>query len=262
MEGNRRIGFIILLIGVSLIVSIMTIPHASGAREGYIMNLLLRAMHDVIIDNPIDGQVLTYDGIYWINQNATSGADTTDCINLANQYQLVLNSTSGDCYIRALAGGSGITLQSNSTHIRINATSTDTSNPLIGQTATQVIQSITKTNIGTTYTSIYSASFDQEDLAQIVFNNVSDVRIFYMIDYVGTGQQQCRWVNADNMNSVLYESPTFTADRNPSVSIQGGDSDWFSRPAGFSGKITMLMQCKSTVGTDDPIIHGYKVVTR
>ena len=56
------------------------------------------------------------------NQPA-SGSETTDCINLGTQYQIIVNSTNGDCFVRSLANGTGIKLAVNSTHVIINSTS-------------------------------------------------------------------------------------------------------------------------------------------
>lgn len=294
---------------------------------------------------------------------ATSNStDTTDCINLANQYQIVLNTTNGDCYIRALANGNGISIQSNSTHLIINTTSSggsettvcnnlgsvgegivasssdgncdfkkllggtgislsangtrititntlpeatsasnvgsgeglfkqETSNDLefksliegdgititdttddytinatrIGQLLLYAFQSVTKTNLPTSYTGIYTATFDADVLASVEFTNAKEVRILWAWDYVGSSAQQCRWVNRDNMAFVLYESSTFTADQTPNTYVFGvntGDSGWFAKPANFNGEISILWQCKSANGTDDPIAKGYSIYVR
>lgn len=55
--------------------------------------------------------------------SSSGSGESTQCINMANQYQIVVNSTAGDCYIRSLANGTGITLSTNATHIIINSTS-------------------------------------------------------------------------------------------------------------------------------------------
>lgn len=59
-------------------------------------------MHDVVITNPIASQVLTYNGSYWVNANASSGGatelnDLTDVTitSASNTEILVYNSTSG-----------------------------------------------------------------------------------------------------------------------------------------------------------------------
>lgn len=123
MESKRRLG----LIGIALIVCavIATIPAMAEARTIQVVNLLLQNLHDVFINNPITGQVLTYNGTYWINQNATGGGESTQCINMASQYQIIVNSTAGNCYVRSLANGDNIILSQNSTHIIINATGTE-----------------------------------------------------------------------------------------------------------------------------------------
>lgn len=122
MESNGRLG-LTLIIGCLVAGAILLMP-AYGYRDGYIMNLLLSSMHDVVIDNPLTNQTLTYNGTYWINQNATggSGGETTECINMASQYQLIVNSTNGNCFVRALANGTGIIIGTNATHATISAT--------------------------------------------------------------------------------------------------------------------------------------------
>lgn len=60
------------------------------------------------------------DDVYFLNSGA-GGGETTECINLASQYQVVLNSTDGNCFIRALANGTNISMTTNSTHIVISS---------------------------------------------------------------------------------------------------------------------------------------------
>lgn len=72
MESNKRRIALTLIFSCLIVGSLFLIP--VDAREGYIMNLVLGAMHDVILDNPTSGQVLAYNGTYWTNQNATSSA--------------------------------------------------------------------------------------------------------------------------------------------------------------------------------------------
>lgn len=129
---------------------------------------------------------------------------------------------------------------------------------LVGQCAFQVWRSVTKTNIGTAYVQIYdSVAFDEEHLSMIDFTNVTEVRIVWLWDYVGTGAQQLRWVDQGNDANVLFESSTFTADQDP------GDSGWFALPAAFVNQAKRIeWQGKSATAGDDPIPKGYKIMTR
>ena len=124
MESDRRINFgIVIIASILILAGISFIPDVQ-AREGYIMNLLLSMMHDVQITNPINGQVLTYQNGFWINANG-GGGESTECINMASQYQIIVNSTDGNCYVRALANGDNIIISQNATHLIINATGTE-----------------------------------------------------------------------------------------------------------------------------------------
>lgn len=90
MENNGRLAYY-LLIAVLIIAGISIIPQVQ-AREGYIMNLLLSALHDVIINSPTAGQVLTYNGTYWINDNITQPITYTElCRDSASGGDVVLS---------------------------------------------------------------------------------------------------------------------------------------------------------------------------
>jgi hypothetical protein len=121
----------------------------------------------------------------------------------------------------------------------------------------QVFASVTKTNIGTSYADIYATAFDNENLAVVDFTGISHIRIIYMVDYVGAGTQQYRWVNAADNTQVLAEASTITADADPA------DTGWVALPAAFSGTTkTIEMQGKSTTGTDDPVVKGYAIYVK
>lgn len=114
--------------------------------------------------------------------------------------------------------------------------------------------SITKTNIGAAYADIYVAgAFAERNLATIDWTDITQVRFVWVWDYVGTGSQQVRWVNAANNAEVLYESPAFTTDQDPA------DSGWITKPAAFTGIKVVEWQGKSSVAGDDPIPKGYAI---
>lgn len=353
-NGQNRTRYI-GLIAIFAILAGSLIAQAE-AREGYIMNLLLSAMHDVRITNPLDGQVLTYDSgtFTWINANASStGSETTECINLANQYQLILNSTNGNCYVRALANGNNISISTNSTHAIISATgSTDTTdcinlasqyqiilnstngdcfvralapstgisistnsthaiitnsapeatncnnvgsgNPLhktgtncsafsliagdsisitnttddytiaglrVGQSIGVVYASVTKTNIGTAFVDIYVTAFDMENQMRVDCRNVSQFMFVYQWDYVGTGSQNLRIVNANNNAEVLVDVGII-ADQDAGSTGWGDVPSWCGDNPSFDSDIILEAQGKSTVAGDDPIMRGYKILFR
>lgn len=95
VNNNTAISVLLGLIGMGIIFALLVAPSFAITKTQ-------------IIENRITS-----------SGNTT---DTTNCINLASQYQLILNSTNGDCYVRALANGTGITIDTNSTHLIINAT--------------------------------------------------------------------------------------------------------------------------------------------
>ena len=110
------------------------------------------------------------------------------------------------------------------------------------------------TNIGTAYKDIYVALTDLgNDKHLIDFGGAANFRIIYTWDYVGTGAQQVRWVDQANNANVLWESPTFTADKDP------GDSGWVALPAWATGEKTVEVQGKSSVATDDPAFKSFRI---
>ena len=128
----------------------------------------------------------------------------------------------------------------------------------IGCLVANVWRSVTMTNIGLAYKDIYSATaFDAEHLAWIDFTNATQCRIICIVDYVGTGTQQCRWVDKDNNANVLFENTPYTADMDPN------DSGWFAIPAAFLSTTKKIeWQAKSTIAGDDPIMKGYAIYLR
>ena len=128
---------------------------------------------------------------------------------------------------------------------------------LIGQVGAQVWRSVTMTNIGTAYKTIYdSTAFDEEHLSGIDFANVTDIRIIAIWGYIGGGTQQLRWVDQASDANVLWESGTFTADQDPL------DSGWVTKPAWATGFFRIKWQGKSTIAANDPVAKGYKILLR
>lgn len=104
------------------------------------------------------------------------------------------------------------------------------------------------------YVDVYNAAFEPDNTV-IDFGGATQFRIIFEFDRVGTGTQQVRWVDkADNTN-VLWEPAGFTVDQD------GTDSGWLDLPAAFSGSVTKTieMQARSTVGSDDPVLYGFRI---
>jgi hypothetical protein len=127
-----------------------------------------------------------------------------------------------------------------------------------GALAARVWRSVTFTNIGTSYVSVYAGTaFDEEHLATIDFTGVTQVRMVFIWDYVGAGTQQVRIIDRDNAANVLIESATFTADQD------GTNTGWVSLPAAFVNQVKRLaFQAKSTTGADDPVAKGYALYVK
>lgn len=158
--------------------------------------------------------------------------------------------------LRTLKASTGISLSLNSTDITISALKQ-------GKQVMSTYLSVTKTNIGNAFIDIYATLFDEEELEAgiIDWTNFSECRIWYMWDYVGTGNQQVRWV--DLSGNALFTSATFTQDQNPTT-LGNGDSGWFTLPSPFStgGDRTIEWQGLSSVAGDDPIAKGYTIRCR
>lgn len=181
---------------------------------------------------------------------ANTAQDNTVCTNLGTVGEGVY--ASGECDFKKLLAGTLTTLTSNGTRITIDVGK-------VGQIEAQVYQSVTKTNIGTSYVDIYTTAFDEENMAYIDCNNVSEIKVDWIWDYVGTGTQQVRWVDVNNNSNVLYEANTFAVDQDAGL---GG---WTTKPSWCIGPISywqIEMQGKSTVAGDDPVAKGYRILTR
>lgn len=178
---------------------------------------------------------------------SSTGGDTTVCANVGGFTEIFKD---GNCNFKTLNCDTEISCTSNTNDINIDV---DT----IGQQQIFVHQSVTKTNIGTSYIDVWVTLFDMEEMTLLHPNNATLFYISFQYDYVGTGTQQCRFVNTANNAEVLYESSTFTADQNSNL------SGWFTKPAWATSLVYSIeMQCKSTVAGDDPIVKGYIVYAK
>lgn len=138
--------------------------------------------------------------------------------------------------------------------------------PIIEQISAEQIQadineSITKTNIGTTYIGFYTLAFNDELLAYIYCGDSLQYRVVVLYDYVGTGTHSIRVVSSSNSSNVLQERTNITADLNPAQGL----GDWVNKPSWCTPDNNyhkIIIEGKSTVGTDDPVIHGYTIWSR
>ena len=120
-----------------------------------------------------------------------------------------------------------------------------------------VLLSVTMTNIGTAYKTIYATAFNPERSVCIFTSGYTQFRLFFQWDYVGTGAQQVRWVDSGVTTNILWESATFTVDQDP------GDSGWVNISGNFVGVEKKIMwQGKSATAADDPVAKGYSVYVR
>lgn len=184
--------------------------------------------------------------------NSTSISDNTVCANVGSGSQIYKD---GECNFRTVLGSPDISVSQQTDTITIDYNGTLVSDKQVGQVVAQTYLSLTKTNIGTGYSNVYyTTAFDEEHLSSISFTNATYFKIIWIWDYVGTGNQQCKWIDASG--NILYETTTFALDRD------GIDSGWLSIPAGMNEPSLIRWQCKSTVAGDDPVAKGYKIMTK
>ena len=161
----------------------------------------------------------------------------------------ITNSANNLIYKTNFVNGSGIQITGTTAQ-----TFTNTKPELqIGQLTFITTEDKTMTNLSTGYVDVYATLWDQEEQAVIHGANVTYVRIYLQYDFVGAGTDQCRVVDVSNNANIVWESATFAVDQNSL------DSGWVARPAFLSVDKSIELQCKSSNGTNDPIIRGYEV---
>lgn len=213
---------------------------------------ILDDLGDVDIVNAQTNDVLKYNGTYWVDN--TINEDNTVCANVGSGSKIYKD---GECNFKTLVGSSDISITNSSNTITIDFNGTSGGDKQIAQVVGQTYLSLAKTNIGNAYIDIYTATFDQEDIMQIDFHNASYVAIYYMWDYVGTGNHQLRWVDVNNNANVLIETGLITSDCDVCSFGYVSIPSW-----AVDGLFTIEWQGKSTVATDDPIAKGYKIVVK
>jgi hypothetical protein len=109
----------------------------------------------------------------------------------------------------------------------------------------------TFTNVGNSWVDVYVTAFDAEDMMTIDFTNVSFTRAVFMVDYVGSGTDCTRWVNAAD-NTQLLLAAKFTGD------CDATNTGWVAIPAAFAGAtVTIEQQAMSATAGNDPVYKGY-----
>jgi len=211
------------------------------------------------VGNDLQFKSLVAGGNVTITSNATTitinstasggGGESNTASNVGGGSGWFKQKTGVDLEFRSVIAGSGINITDTTDDYTISANK-------IGQDIAEVSFSNTKTNIGTTYVDIYTATRHEEDYSFFDCGNMTEFIIVFDWDYVGTGNQQVRWVDLNNNANVLFETAIFTTDQFNAV------TGWFDTPAWCTSTYFIEMQGKSSVGTDDPIIHGYKVMAR
>ena len=157
--------------------------------------------------------------------------------------------------INSLIAGTGITITDTTGDLSI--ASTVVGDKQVGQLEFITTEEVTKANLSTSYVDVYATTFDQEEQAVIHGVNVTYVRIYVQYDFVGAGTDQCRVVSTTNNANVIWESATFAVDQNSL------DSGWVAKPAFLSTDgFSIELQCKSSNGTNDPIVKGYEVFVK
>jgi hypothetical protein len=190
-----------------------------------------------------------------------TGSGEPICENLNNINSLIagtgitITDTTGDLTIantspdKTIVCGLELTCTTNSTHVTID-------DDTVPAQACYIFQSVTKTNLPNTYTDIYTVAFDAENFCNGAgFFGATQFQISWMTDFIGAGDDDYRWVDANNNNNVLFEF------LNRSLDCDVCNSDWTNLPAWAIGDdITNIeMQAKSSNGTNDPIIKGYVI---
>lgn len=181
---------------------------------------------------------------------ANTSPDDTTCANVGSGSQIFKD---GECNFRTVTNSSRLWKVQNTNDVYLDPTlqSRDSSST--------VYQTVTKTNIGTSYVDIYTTLFDMEELVIIDFYNYTYCKANFLWDYVGVGTQQVRWVDQTNNANVLIESTTFTADQTQTSTAFTAVPSWAKSGTGVK---IIEWQGKSTTGTDDPIARGYHIICK
>ena len=189
--------------------------------------------------------------LFNVTASGGGGSDTTNCNNVGTG--TTIHVVGSNCNAKSLLNNTGILITSDTNNILIE-------NTQIAQLISSVFQSETRSNIGVSYVDVYQNVLVAENqyAPSLATLNATEMRIFWTWDYVGTGNHQVRWVDANNNANVLSESTTFTSDCASCNSGYFTIPSWAKSANGFSTE----WQGKSSVFTDDPIGWGYAIYVR
>lgn len=107
-------------------------------------------------------------------------------------------------------------------------------------------RNITKTNIGSAFVDIYNDANASGYELDVDFTGFTQVAATICWNKIGTGTQNVRVVQADDVANVLFDA-VVVSGRNPVALV--------ALPAWAIGVKRLKLQGKSTTSTDDPIFH-------
>jgi len=108
----------------------------------------------------------------------------------------------------------------------------------------------TKTNIGTAFVDIYTTAGSDGLSVRVDFTGKTQAAARILWNKIGTGTQNLRCVDRDNVANVLFDV----------VVVDGGqDVAPAALPAWATGVKKLKLQAKSTVAGDDPIFRGCNI---
>lgn len=123
--------------------------------------------------------------------------------------------------------------------------------------AAQWSTSAAKTNIGTTFVDVYTASGTEGLWQAIDFTGAANVAadVLWFKAVADTGQQDIQAVDADNESLILFTVSDLVTGRNAleSTTLPGWARNSIHR---------IKLQVKSTVATDDPTFNGASIRVR
>lgn len=181
--------------------------------------------------------------------------DTTDDWTFASQCN---NTGTGQAVcesgnnINSLIAGTGITITDTNGDLTIASTPPEDG----GQLIAVVYQSVTKTNIGTSFVDVYTSAFDMENLVRVDCSLFTEFRVLALWDYVGSGIQTVQWVDVNNNSNVFLQASTFSSDQDPY------STGYFTKDSWCTGNTFLEMQAKSSVAGDDPTARGYVIYAK
>lgn len=117
---------------------------------------------------------------------------------------------------------------------------------------------VTKTNVGTSYVDVFSAStFVNGNRTPVGFSGYTQYRCLCNYNKVGSGTQSIRAVDQTNITNVLHEFNDAAAAEEKEL-----DSGWQNLPGWATGDQWLKLQIKSTTATDDPVFRRFIILLK